>query len=277
MTEKRQLANKLKEWAKSEIFSKTSIPLGMPFLIRLDGWRFRELSEHIGAEKPFDKKFAQCLVNSGKALFEKGLSPTLIYIASDELNILFDGKAPFSGRVEKVDSVLPSLISSAFSIQLQEHFRKRVTVAFDSRIIVTLNNERIVEYLAWRQINAWRNHNNAYAYWLLRKMGFKPPEIAKKLKGIKTKELHEMLFKHGVNLAKTPQWQRRGILLYKKPYQKMVANRNVTRWRIEENWDLPLFSSAEGAKLIQQIIEWIRQKENPIVKEREKARNRGIS
>jgi tRNA(His) 5'-end guanylyltransferase len=277
MTESRQSANWSKNWTKSEIFSKTSVPLETSFFIRLDGWRFRELSEHISTEKPFDKKFAQCLVNSGKVLFEKGFNPTLIYIVSDELNILFDGKAPFSGRLEKIDSVLPSLTSSAFSLQLQEFFGKKVAAAFDSRIILTLNYERIMEYLAWRQINAWRNHNNAYAYWLLRKMGFKPSEIAKKLKGMKTEELHEMLFGHGVNLAKTPQWQRRGILLYKKPYQKIVAARSVTRWRIEENWDLPLFSSAEGVKLIQQIIEWIKQKENLIVEEREKAKNRGIS
>lgn len=269
MTESKQLANRFKGWSKSEIFSRTTIPLETPFFIRLDGWRFRELSEHVGAEKPFDEKFAQCLVNSGKVLFEKGFSPTLIYVVSDEINILFDSKAPFNGRVEKIDSVLPSLISAAFSLQLQEFFDKKVAAAFDSRIIVTLNNERIVEYLAWRQINAWRNHNNVYAYWLLRKMGCKPSEIAKKLKGMKTEELHEMLFRHGVNLAKTPQWQRRGILLYKKPYQKTLADRSVTRWRIEENWNLPLFSSKEGAKLIQQIIRWIRQKENLIVKERE--------
>ena len=41
-------------------------------------------------------------------------------------------------------------------------------------------------------------------------MGYKPAEIAKKLKGLKAKEFHEMMFKQGVNLAKTPQWQGRG-------------------------------------------------------------------
>jgi len=41
-------------------------------------------------------------------------------------------------------------------------------------------------------------------------MGHKPAEIAKKFKGLKAKESHEMMFKQGVNLAKTPQWQRRG-------------------------------------------------------------------
>jgi len=36
-------------------------------------------------------------------------------------------------------------------------------------------------------------------------MGYQSAEIAKKLKGLKTKKFHEMMFKQGVNLAKTPQ------------------------------------------------------------------------
>ncbi|MEM3580965.1 MAG: tRNA(His) guanylyltransferase Thg1 family protein [Candidatus Bathyarchaeia archaeon] len=268
------MAEGFKGWSKSEIFSKTTVPLETPFFLRLDGWKFRALADAIGAEKPFDERFAQCLVNSGKALFGKGFSPTLVYVVSDELNILFDSEVPFNGRIEKIDSVIPSLVSAAFSIQLQEFFGERVVAAFDSRIIVAPNDEKISEYLVWRQTNAWRNHNNAYAYWLLRKMGYKPSETAKKLKGMKTEELHELLFKHGINLAKTPQWQRRGILIHKKPYQKRTAKQGVTRWEITENWNLPLFSSEEGTKLIRQILEWMRQKRrNPIATRRKNTKN----
>jgi len=254
------MANCLKGWSKNEIFSKTFVPPETSFFVRLDGWRFRALSEDIGAEKPFDERFALCLVNSSKTLFKKGLNPTLVYVVSDELNILFDDTAPFNGRIEKIDSIMSSLISSSFSLQLQRFFDKKVAAAFDSRIIIAKNDEKIMEYLTWRQVNAWRNHNNAYAYWLFRKMGYKPSEIAKKLKGIKAEEIHELLFEHGVNLSKTPQWQRRGILIHKKPYQKKIADQRVTRWKITENWDLPLFSSEEGIKLIRQILEWMRQK-----------------
>lgn len=260
MTKNKQVVSQFKNWSKNEIFSKTSVPPETPFYLRLDGWRFRVLAEDVGAEKPFDERFAKCLVSSGRAIFERGFSPTLVYVFSDELNILFDGKAPFNGRIEKIDSVIPSLVSTAFSIKLQELFNKKVVAAFDSRVIVCPSDEKILEYLVWRQTNAWRNHNNAYAYWLFRKMGYKPSEIAKKLKGMKTEELHEILFKHGVNLAQTPSWQRRGILIHKKPYQKETKDQSVIRWKITENWDLPLFSSEEGTRLIRQILEWMRQK-----------------
>jgi len=252
--------NSYQSLVKNEIFAKTSVPSETPFFVRLDGWKFKDLSEAIGAEKPFDKKFAECLTYSGRMLFEKGFSPTLIYVVSDELNILFTHAAPFSGRVEKIDSVMPSLVSTVFTTCLQWLFDKKATAAFDSRIVVIPNEEAILKYLAWRQTNAWRNHNNAYAYWFFRKMGGKPSEIAKKLKGMKTEEIHETLFRHGINLATTPSWQRNGILIYKEPILKKCGKIEVIRWKTVENWDLPLFTKGEGAKLIQQILEWEKRK-----------------
>ena len=250
-------------WLKHEIFSKTCIPPETPFFLRLDGWKFKELSEALGAEKPFDKKFAKCLVSSAKILYRKGFNPTLIYAASDELNILFADSAPFRGRVEKLDSLIAGLISSAFALNLQKIFGKELVTAFDSRVVVASGSEGIFEYLAWRQMNVWRNHNNAYAYWILRKLGHKPLEIARKVKGLKTEELHEMLFEHGVNLAKTPQWQRRGILVYKEPFLKKIGEQRVARRRVRENWKLPLFTSKHGTKLLKKIIKWhISQKQD---------------
>jgi len=250
------LNRKCKSWAERQIFSKTSVPPETPFFIRLDGWKFKELSESFNLEKPFDEKFAGCLVSSGKAIFEKGFDPTLVYVASDELSILFFNSLPFRGRVEKLDSVMAGLISSAFTLNFKKFFKKNNVVAFDSRIIVVVNNDKIIEYLAWRQMNTWRNHNNAYAYWVLRKLGHKPSEISKKLKGLKTEELHEMMFRHGVNLSTTLAWQRRGILIFKKPVPRKAGSQFVTRWKITENWKLPVFTSKHGVELIKQILEW---------------------
>ena len=201
--------DKYRNWSKHETFSKTCIPPETPFFLRLDGWKFRNLSEAIKAEKPFDEKFAKCLISSGKILFTKGFSPALVYVVSDEINILFLNAAPFRRRIEKVNSVLASLVSSAFTLSLQKFFNKENIAAFDSRIVVVSTDEKIMEYLAWRQMNNWRNHNNAYAYWVFHKMGYKPSEISKKLKGLKTEELHEIMFRQGVNLEDPPMAKER--------------------------------------------------------------------
>ena len=238
-----------------EIFSQLQIPPDTPFFTRLDGRLFKTISEKVGAKKPFDEEFAKCLVASARAIYQSNLNPALVYAASDEINVLFLYTAPFRRRIEKTNSVLAGVASSAFSLNVAKLFKKNLIAVFDSRIIVS-SQEKITEYLTWRQRDAWRNHNNAYAYWLFRRIGHKPSEAAKMLKGLKTKELHEVLFRHGLNLAQTPAWQRRGILIYREPYQKQVENHMVTRWRIRENWNLPLFSSKEGQSLIQQILRW---------------------
>lgn len=241
---------------ESEAFSNIQIPPKIPFFVRLDGWKFRKLADKLETEKPFDRRFAQCLVESAKALFRAGMNPTLVYVASDELNILFTASVPFNGRVEKINSVLAGIVSSVFSIRTNFTFGKQAIIAFDSRIVLTPKKEMIAEYLSWRQINLWRNHNNAYAYWKLRRKGYKPSEIAKKLQRLKANVLHELLFQEGVNLAKTPTWQRRGILVYKRPYVKQVTNHRIIRWRITEDWDLPLFTTENGKTLLNKILQW---------------------
>ena len=242
-------------YTEHEIFSQLQVPPDTPFFARLDGRRFQAISEKVGAEKPFDERFAKCLLASARALFESNFNPALVYVASDETNVLFLHAAPFRRRIEKVDSTLAGIASSAFSLSAAKLFKKPLITAFDSRIIVS-SQEKITEYLTWRQRDAWRNHNNAYAYWLFRRNGYKPSEATKKLKGLRTKDLHEILFSHGINLTQTPAWQRRGILVYKEPYQKPVKNHRATRRQIKENWDLPLFSSKEGEDLIRQILKW---------------------
>jgi len=250
-----------KTQTQSEVFSKLQIPPHTPFFVRLNGRRFQAVSEKLMAEKPFDKKLAKCLVKSGKAIYQENLNPALIYVASDEVNVLFAYDAPFDRRVEKINSVLAGTVSSALSLNALKLFQKPLTVAFDSRIIIA-PAEKSVEYLTWRQQDAWRNHNNAYAYWLLRKLGHKPAHAAKTLKGLKTQELHQLLFQHGVNLAKTPAWQRRGILIHRHPFQKQHGTQTVTRWRIVENWNLPVFSSEEGKNLLQKVMEWAKPHRN---------------
>jgi tRNA(His) 5'-end guanylyltransferase len=246
-------------WSRSskdpehEIFSQLQIPPDAPFFARLDGRRFQAISEKVGAKKPFDEKFAKCLVASAKAMYQSDLNPALVYAASDEINVLFLYTAPFRRRVEKMNSVLAGIASSAFCLSVARLFKKTLITAFDSRVILS-SQEKVTDYLVWRQRDAWRNHNNSYAYWLFRRNGYKPSEAAKKLKGLKTKDLHEILFRNGLNPAQTPAWQRRGILIYREPYQKHVKNHIVTRRRIRENWSLPLFSSKEGQDLIQQIL-----------------------
>jgi tRNA(His) 5'-end guanylyltransferase len=63
-----------------------------------------------------------------------------------------------------------------------------------------------------------------------------------KLRGLREHEIHELVFQKGINLAKTPIWERRGVIVYRK------------NGRVAVDWEIPLFSSKEGKAILTEII-----------------------
>ena len=236
-----------------EIFSTiTAIP---PVFVRLDGRAFHRLAGCLGLEKPFDEFFHKGMVTVCTSLVaDSGLNPDLAYTFSDEISLYFT-KLPFSGRVEKIDSVAASHAASSFTLALGG----TTLVSFDARVIPA-TPAWAVGYLAGRQAEAWRNHINAYCQQALIEEGMDPRQAAEKLKGLQAKDLHEMMHVRGFNLAETPAWQRRGTLVYKKltgkegfnPITKetVIAERSAV---VAES-DLPLFTSPEGKAFLEKAL-----------------------
>ena len=97
------------------------------------------------------------------------------------------------------------------------------SLSFDARVIPATPGFAI-EYLANRQNEAWRNHINGYCQQALIEEGMSAKKAAEQLKGLPAKDLHEMMHMRGFNLATTPAWQRRGVLVYKKITEKEGFN-----------------------------------------------------
>lgn len=72
--------------------------------------------------------------------------------------------------------------------------------------------------------------------------GLDPVGAMERLRGMRESEIHELVFQKGINLAKTPSWERRGVMIYRD------------EGRILQDWELPLFSSPEGEELLARII-----------------------
>ncbi|MEA1893736.1 MAG: tRNA(His) guanylyltransferase Thg1 family protein [Euryarchaeota archaeon] len=227
-----------------------------PVIIRVDGRSFKNLLQRHGFEKPFDRRFASAMAGATESLFQQsGLYPVVAYTFSDEINILFRDVLPFDGRIEKLVSVVPSSISSALTRSL-----KISPIAFDGRVI-PLHPGQIIEYLVWRQAEAWRNCINGYGHYTLRSDGLSGKEAASRMLGLRASDIHELCFQHGINLGKVPLWQRRGVLVYWEEYTKpgydpvrdieVVVNRK----RVTQNWDLPIFASDEGGVMVRELVE----------------------
>jgi tRNA(His) 5'-end guanylyltransferase len=226
-----------------------------PVFVRLDGRAFHALARKLGLDKPFDPWFCTAMCRTSRRLIESsGLSPLFAYTFSDEISLYLPA-LPFGGRVEKIDSVAASFAASSLAIGLGLD----EPIAFDARI-VQATPEYAIEYLIARQDEAWRNHLNAYCQQALIADGMSPAEAARKLKSIPSAELHEMMHRRGVNLAKTPAWQRRGVLVHKelvkvegynpKKKEAVIAERS----RVAANRDLPLFSSPGGREFLLKLI-----------------------
>jgi tRNA(His) guanylyltransferase len=206
-----------------EIYNNLKVPSGSKLILRLDGRNFHRLTNKLDLNRPYDENFINTMVLTAKDIF-KEFSPLLIYIFSDEINILLS-EIPFSGRIEKLNSVFPSLAASSLSLHLTEFFTENIKniISFDSRAIPISNDEDIVKYFKWRQDEAWRNCVNSYGYWTLRK-NFSSKIATEKLQNLKSAAIHELLFERGINLNDLPKYQKRGIAIYKEKKEIVGLN-----------------------------------------------------
>ena len=217
--------------ANWEIYS--NLRARAPLVARADGRGFKKVLET--SKKPYDIDFARVMAEASACFFrESGLMPALAFTFSDEVSLVFL-EAPFAGRVEKIDSLIAGFLSSVISLDLAR------PVSMDCRT-VPLCHDEIGVYLAERQDETWRNHVFSYGFYMLVEEGLSKTEAMERLRGMKENEIHELVHQKGINLARTPIWERRGIMIRRK------------RGLVVQDWELPLFSSKEGKDLLAEII-----------------------
>ena len=225
-----------------EVYSDLRVPVNSKIIIRLDGRSFHSFARSMELTKPYDDYFYKVIVEVCRDLFEE-FSPIFIYTFSDEINMLLDA-LPFSGRIEKMDSVIASFTASSFTMHYGREFPK--PVAFDSRVI-PVNDEDVYDYFKWRQDESWRNCVNGYGIDFLKSKY--PSKIAnEKIKGLNLSDIHELLFQNGINLNDVETWKKRGIGVYRKTKKVVGFNKKESREQISYrtyinvDCELPIFS-----------------------------------
>ena len=132
-----------------EVFNK--IRVGGPFAVRLDAVSasrvFAGFSSEEGNVRSFRVHYA--LVRGAAELMQR-FNCLCAYVASDEVNVVCRD-APYKGRVEKIDSVFASTLSSAVSLELG------VPVSFDARVILLRDGE-CLSYIVYRARVAYNNY-----------------------------------------------------------------------------------------------------------------------
>lgn len=210
------------------------IPPGNYIVARIDGRSFTRLTKEVCKfDAPFDKDFNQMMVETVRGLIsDAGMGIIYGYTQSDEISLLFALESEAFGRkVRKLNSVLAGTASALFSLQLGK------PAVFDCRICPLSNKELVKDYFRWRMEDAHRNCLNSWCYWTLRKEGKNATEASAELEGKSIAWKNEFLFQRGINFNDLPIWQKRGVGVYWRNYEKMghnpITNEDVTAVRRE--------------------------------------------
>ncbi len=221
---------------------------------RLDGRGFTRLTKEICKFKaPFDEKFRDLMVETVKALMDCGFKIIYGFTESDEISLLFSpDENAFGRKVRKYNSTLAGEASAAFSLALGR------AATFDCRVVPLPNIEKVQDYFLWRQEDAHRNSLNSHCYWILRKEGKTASQASSELEHKSVSYKNELLFSRGINYDQLPLWQKRGVGLWKEPYEKQGFNpvskttETAIRNQIKIEYELPI--GRQYAKLIEGFL-----------------------
>ena len=228
-----------------EIYSTMKVPKNSNIIIRLDGRKFHSLARALKLEKPYDDNFYNVITNVCLDIFNQ-FAPKFIYTFSDEISILLD-EIPFSGRVEKINSVFASVASSSFTYYLLHDYSNEFDLknlsdnernivfplSFDSRVI-PIDYSSISDYFKWRQDECWRNCINGYGIWALKKE-YDSEEANERINGLKSSDIHDLLFERGIGVYKR-SWEIEGFNPVKQ--EKTVS----TRSEVYVDYELDIFN-----------------------------------
>jgi len=215
---------------------------GLFMVARLDGRGFTRLTKEVHAfEAPYDERFRDLMVAAVSHLMNCGFRVAYGYTQSDEISVLLHrDEALFDRKLRKMDSVLAGEASASFSLGLGGQ------ACFDCRISQLPSAELVVEYFRWRQEDAIRNALNAHCYWRLRKEGQTVAAATEGLSRLSVSDKNELLFQRGLNFNDVPLWQRRGVGLYWRNFQKDGFNPKTgqvavaQRRRVTVDLELPM-------------------------------------
>lgn len=222
---------------------------------RLDGRSFTKLTkETMKYEAPFDIDFCSLMINTTKELMkDSGFRILYGYTQSDEISLLFaPDENTFGRKVRKINTTLSGEASASVSLKLG------LKATMDCRVIPLPNVDRVGDYFVWRQEDATRNALNSWCYWTLRKEGYSVGKATSELKGKGISFKNELLFQRGINFNNLPDWQKRGIGIYREKIEKEgynpITKEKVTTIRKQLFVDGHLFYGDDYRKFITMII-----------------------
>lgn len=238
---------------------RTSLPIRMPVIIRVDGKAFHSYvkgKSPVGkeVEKPVDQGLVDCMNDTAIQLCQEIQGCQIAYVQSDEISLLLTNyqdintQSWFDNNLQKMISISAAIASVTFTQNSwkiwgidytnEDPYYLTKEAYFDARAFV-LPKEDVCNYFLWRQQDATRN-----SVQMLARSLYSHKECTDK----NNSELQEMCFQKGVNWNDCPTFQKRGRCIVKTKTMKQGRNPKTGEVFIAERseWivdnEIPIFS-----------------------------------
>lgn len=156
MKDNDEFGNRMKGYEAAETARQLSRLL--PIYARIDGRSFSKFTR--GMERPFDRRMTNAMIETTKYLVHE-THARIGYTQSDEISLVWLADKPesdviFSGKVQKMVSVLASMAAAKFATVCPEEFRDRLP-HFDCRVFQLPSRNEAANVFLWRAMDARKN------------------------------------------------------------------------------------------------------------------------
>ncbi|MEL6181017.1 MAG: tRNA(His) guanylyltransferase Thg1 family protein [Myxococcota bacterium] len=209
MTDKTAFGDRMKHYEMAEA-GRRLMPL-LPICVRLDGKRFSAFTK--GLARPYDVRLSRLMIDVTHYLVAE--TQALVgYTQSDEISLVYhsntySSQVFFDGRIQKLTSVLASMVTAKFGALLPERIPERAGAMplFDARVWNVPNQVEAANTLLWREQDATKNSISMAARALYSHSA---------LKGKNGRDMQEMMFGKGVNWNDYPAFFKRGTFVQRR-------------------------------------------------------------
>ena len=211
--------NRMKAYEAVETARKLNPHL--PIYARIDGRAFSSFTR--GMVRPFDTRMTAAMIETTKYLVHASHA-RIGYTQSDEISLVWLADAPesdifFSGKVQKMCSVLASMAAAKFSTVIPEEFADRLP-HFDTRVFQLPSKDEAANVFLWRAMDARKNAVSMVAQAI-----FSPKE----LHGKDQKAMLAMIADAGEDFDSIPVRFRRGSFVRRQVIERLLTDEELDR------------------------------------------------
>lgn len=195
-----------------------------PIYARIDGRGFSRFTK--GMDRPFDMRMTRCMIETARYLVD-ATHASIGYVQSDEISLVWapvsDGSDRFfSGKIQKMCSVLASMAAARFAVEHAREFDRISTdfPHFDCRIVPLPSKTEAANMLLWRELDARKN-----AVSMAARHFFSHSALQNK----SGSEMVEMMLAKGQRMDDYPSCFTRGTWLRKTHQDRRMSEEELAR------------------------------------------------